>query len=206
MTRPSHATLARAGAAVAAAVVIAASGVMVADYAAARARQPHDDARVAALQTQVRADASTALTLGAELDRITAARIARRARIDALAIVLIAASAAFVGFAKWRVALGPRRPAPPPGPVLKPIKLRKLADARVRYRVTDACTGCTLCAKACKTGAIAYRPYEKHEIDDSRCTWCDKCFQVCQDGAIDVVSTTTGAPAPRPARPRPLAV
>jgi NADH-quinone oxidoreductase subunit F len=137
---------------------------------------PRDDARLAELQAQARTDAAASLALEAEQNQITSARLARRARTGTLAIMLIAASAAFVGCAKWRIALGPRRPAAPPGPMRKAIKLRKLQDALIRYRVTDACTGCTLCAQVCKTGAIAYRPYEKHDIDDSRCTWCDKCF------------------------------
>ncbi len=197
--------MARAGAAGAAAIVLASAGTMAADYAVARWRAPGDDARAAELQVQARTDASASRTLEAEQNRITSARLARRARTDALAIVLIAAAAAFVGCAKWTVAQGAPRPAPPPGPAHKPIRLRKLKDALIRYRVTDACIGCTLCAQVCRTGAIAYRPYEKHEIDDARCTWCDKCVQVCRDAAIEVVSTTTGAPAPRPDRPRPLA-
>ena len=59
--------------------------------------------------------------------------------------------------------------------------------ALIRFRVTDRCIGCTLCAQACPTGAIAYRPYEKHEVDDKLCTRCDMCRQACQDDAIEVI-------------------
>jgi ferredoxin len=205
VTRDRQAAAARVGTILAAVVGLVSAGVMTADYAVERWRTPGAEARVAELQIQVRRDASATALLAAELDQVTGARLARRARTGELAIVLIAASAAFVACAKWRIALGPRRPMAPPAPPRKAIRLRKLQDALIRYRITDACTGCTLCAQACRTGAIAYRPYETHEIVDERCTWCDKCVEVCQEGAIEVVWSETGLPAPRPVRPRPLA-
>jgi ferredoxin len=205
MTRERQLAAARVGAIASLAIVVLAVGVLAADYAIARVRLPHDDARLAELQARVRDDAGVAPTLAVERDAVTGARRARRARTDALAIVLVAAAAAFVGSVKWRTALGPRRPVPSPAPSRKAIRLRTLADTLVAYRIDDACTGCTLCAQACPTGAIAYRPYATHVVDDARCTWCDKCMKVCQDGAIDVVYTATGQPAPRPRRSRPFA-
>jgi len=60
--------------------------------------------------------------------------------------------------------------------------------ALIRYRVTDDCIGCTLCAQHCPADAIPLTPYEKHEIDSQKCTRCDTCRQLCPEGAIIVES------------------
>jgi NADH-quinone oxidoreductase subunit F len=57
----------------------------------------------------------------------------------------------------------------------------------ITYSVTDACTGCTLCAQHCPADAIAMTPYEKHEIDVEKCTRCDVCRVICPEDAIKVV-------------------
>jgi len=57
----------------------------------------------------------------------------------------------------------------------------------IRYVVTDACTGCTLCAQHCPADAIPLRPYEKHAIDVDKCTRCDICRTWCPEDAIEVV-------------------
>ena len=59
--------------------------------------------------------------------------------------------------------------------------------ALIRYEVTEACTGCTLCAQHCPAGAIELRPYERHEIQDDKCTRCDGCRIRCPEDAIRIV-------------------
>jgi NADH-quinone oxidoreductase subunit F len=58
--------------------------------------------------------------------------------------------------------------------------------ALIHYRINENCIGCTLCAQACPVAAIAWRPYERHVVDDALCTRCDMCRQVCQDDAVEV--------------------
>ena len=60
--------------------------------------------------------------------------------------------------------------------------------ALISYTVTDACTGCTLCAQHCPADAIPMTPYEKHEIDDEKCTRCDTCRVTCPEDAIEVTT------------------
>ena len=53
--------------------------------------------------------------------------------------------------------------------------------ALIHYRVTDDCTGCTLCAQECPVDAIERRPYQKHEVIDDRCTRCGMCVTACPE-------------------------
>jgi NADH-quinone oxidoreductase subunit F len=57
----------------------------------------------------------------------------------------------------------------------------------IKYVVTDYCTGCTKCSQDCPVNAIPFKPYEKHEIDQSICTKCDNCRIVCPENAIEIV-------------------
>jgi NADH-quinone oxidoreductase subunit F len=59
--------------------------------------------------------------------------------------------------------------------------------ALIAYSVSEACTGCTICAQHCPADAIAMRPYERHEIDSEQCTRCDTCRVKCPESAIRIV-------------------
>jgi NADH:ubiquinone oxidoreductase subunit F (NADH-binding)/NADH:ubiquinone oxidoreductase subunit E/Pyruvate/2-oxoacid:ferredoxin oxidoreductase delta subunit len=56
----------------------------------------------------------------------------------------------------------------------------------IHYRITDKCTGCTLCAQACPAKAIDARPYRQHEVADDLCTRCGMCVTACPEDAIEV--------------------
>ncbi|MEN8230213.1 MAG: NAD(P)H-dependent oxidoreductase subunit E, partial [Bacteroidota bacterium] len=54
----------------------------------------------------------------------------------------------------------------------------------IRYEITDDCIGCTLCAQDCPVDAIAFKPHEKHEVNNELCIQCDGCRQVCPENAV----------------------
>ena len=54
----------------------------------------------------------------------------------------------------------------------------------IKYEITDDCIGCTLCAQDCPVDAIAFKPHEKHEVDNEKCIECDACRQVCPENAV----------------------
>jgi NADH:ubiquinone oxidoreductase subunit F (NADH-binding)/(2Fe-2S) ferredoxin len=51
---------------------------------------------------------------------------------------------------------------------------------------TNACTGCTLCAKKCPTMAIVGEKKKAHYIVDEKCIRCGTCRDVCRFSAVSV--------------------
>jgi len=58
--------------------------------------------------------------------------------------------------------------------------------ALITYRITDACTGCTICATQCPEKVISGVKKGLHVIDSDRCTRCGVCTSVCTFDAIEV--------------------
>jgi len=57
-------------------------------------------------------------------------------------------------------------------------------QALLNYRITDACRGCTACARKCPVNAISGEVKKQHVIDTSKCIKCGNCMATCKFGAI----------------------
>ncbi|HBL15221.1 MAG TPA: NADH-quinone oxidoreductase subunit F [Elusimicrobia bacterium] len=64
----------------------------------------------------------------------------------------------------------------------------RACKALLRYDITEACTGCTICARNCPTKAIAGERKALHCIDQDKCIQCGVCADVCKFAAVAVRS------------------
>jgi NADH:ubiquinone oxidoreductase subunit F (NADH-binding) len=53
-----------------------------------------------------------------------------------------------------------------------------------KLNITDACKGCTKCARNCPVGAISGEVKKQHVIDQSKCIKCNACIDACPFKAI----------------------
>jgi NADH:ubiquinone oxidoreductase subunit F (NADH-binding)/(2Fe-2S) ferredoxin len=61
----------------------------------------------------------------------------------------------------------------------------KVCRALIRYEILEGpCTGCTVCARNCPTGAISGERRQTHVIDPDVCIRCGICQQVCNFNAV----------------------
>ncbi len=57
----------------------------------------------------------------------------------------------------------------------------------LHYEITDACIGCTKCARACPVDCISGKVREKHVIDQEACIKCGSCYTACPVKPIKAV-------------------
>lgn len=56
----------------------------------------------------------------------------------------------------------------------------------IKFDITNACKGCTLCSKKCPVDAISGEVKGLHVIDQDKCVKCGRCLESCKFDAITV--------------------
>ncbi len=67
-----------------------------------------------------------------------------------------------------------------------PEQQASVSGRRRRLLISDWCTGCGLCVKRCRSGALSL-VNGMAACDDSKCTLCGYCATVCRDFVIKVI-------------------
>jgi NADH:ubiquinone oxidoreductase subunit F (NADH-binding)/(2Fe-2S) ferredoxin/NAD-dependent dihydropyrimidine dehydrogenase PreA subunit len=59
-----------------------------------------------------------------------------------------------------------------------------VCKALISFEITDACTGCGACKRACPVKCITGTPKNRHVIDRAACIRCGMCQSVCKFSAV----------------------
>jgi formate hydrogenlyase subunit 6/NADH:ubiquinone oxidoreductase subunit I len=73
----------------------------------------------------------------------------------------------------------------------------------VAYHITEACIGCTACARTCPVFAIRGERGQRHSVNELRCVECGVCGRICPKAAVTDAAGGVCAAVKRGEWPRP---